>query len=287
MADKLYWIDANGTETLFDTQTFKILNGMMGRFMPPIEFAEDEVPFEDGSRLREVIVKARDVDIPILIEATSAIELRQLVRSCLRMFNPLRGNGKWKVIAPDGSQRELSCRYKTGLEGQENRDVKGIWWQKLVLVFRAFDPYWYDAGTNVQTFTTGQAATFFPFFPLRLSSSTVFADTTIDNTGDVKTWTEWIVQGPGENIVLRNLTTRETIHLEDPDAYLGVGESITINTRLKTVTKNDGTNLYYTLADGSSLWTLQEGTNSIRIEMSNATSESSVQLSYRNRYWGA
>lgn len=291
MGDVLYWIDAYGREQLFNTQQFKILDGMNGRFMPPIEHVEDEVPYQAGSRHRTTKVKARDMDIPVLIEATSHAELRQLVRSCLRMFNPLKADGKWKVIAPDGSQRELSCRYKTGLEGQENRDTRGIYWQKLVLVFRAFDPYWYDTSTTVQTFTTGQQATFFPFFPLRLSSSSVFADATVENAGDVETWPEWIITGPGEGIILKNLTTGETTHLEHVDAKLGAGETITINTSPnppndKTVFKNDGTNLFYTQSDDSSLWALQEGSNNIRIEMSNTTEESSVQLSWRNRYWG-
>jgi hypothetical protein len=103
--------------------------------------------------------------------------------------------------------------------------------------------------------------------------------------GDVETWPEWIITGPGENIVLRNMSTDEVTSLE---VSLDVGETITIDTKPfhKTVTKNDGTNLFYTLTDESSLWALQEGSNSIQIEMANATTDSNIQLTYRNRYWG-
>jgi hypothetical protein len=287
MADKLYWIDANGTEQLLSMgENYKVLSGMNGRFMPPISVVEEEVPFQAGSRKRSVKVNARDVDIPLHISAESEIELRQIIRRMLRMINPLKNEGKLKSIAADGSQRELTCQYIAGMEGAEDKDSKGFWWQKVVLVFRAFDPFWYDSNTIVQTFRINESpGMFFPIFPLRLSSSTVFADISITNSGDVETAPEWIIFGPCENIVISNMTTGEKLNLQ---VSLDVGETITIDTRpyKKTITKNDGTNLFYTMTDESSLWALQEGDNSIQLEMSNATTESSIQLSYKNRYWG-
>ncbi|MBT2723045.1 phage tail domain-containing protein [Bacillus sp. ISL-46] len=287
MADKLYWIDANGTEQLLSMdENYKVLFGMNGRFMPPISVVEEEVPFQAGTRKRSVKINARDVDIPLHISAESEIELRQIMRKTLRMINPLKNEGKLISIAADGSKRELTCQYIGGMEGAEDKDSKGFWWQRVVLVFRAFDPFWYDSTTNVQTFRINETAgTFFPILPLRLSSSTVFADISITNSGDVETAPEWIITGPCQNIVISNMTTGEKVNLE---VTLDVGETISIDTRpfKKTITKNDGTNLFYTMTDESSLWSLQEGENSIQLEMSNATTESSIQLSYKNRYWG-
>jgi phage-related protein len=279
------WIDGNGTEHILTNQEdISITIGPSGRFMPPIETSEENVPFQHGSRPRNTRIKAREMDFPVEINGRTQMDIRNKLRNLLRIFNPLKGDGKIISVSPDGSQREISCRYQGGLEIQESGQI----WEKFVLVLKAFDPFWYETSTKVQTFTTGQPATFFPFFPLRLSSSSVFADTTIDNTGDVETWPEWIITGPGENIVLRNLSTGEVTHLDHIDAVLGVGESIIINTNpfSKTITKNDGTNLFYTMTDESSLWALQEGQNSIRLELANATTDSSIQLTYRNRYWG-
>jgi phage-related protein len=282
--DKLSWIDANGTEHLF-TSDLVVLQGKQGFHMPPIAHVEENVPFQFGTKRRETRIEAREIDVPLLIRSDSPVTLRQKVRECLRMFNPLH-DGRIKVIAPDGTQRELHCRYTSGLEGNESSDAKGRYWQTVVLVFRAFDPFWYDTSTVVQTFTTGEPATLFPFFPIRLTSSTVFADTSIDNQGDVESWPEWIIKGPGEDITLRNFSTGETLRLF---TSLQIGEFITIDTKpgKKTIKKNDGTNMYATLSDASSLWALQDGVNNIRIEMSNATTDSSVQLSYKPRYLGA
>jgi phage-related protein len=279
--DKISWIDTNGTE-----YPLTVLKGMNGRFMPPMSFNEEEVPFQAGSLLRNVKVKARDVDIPVVLKADNEVELRKMVRECLRRFNPLYGDGKIRVVAADGSQRELSCRYSSGFEGNESKDSKGDIWQTLVLVFRAFDPFWYDSSTIVQTFKINESpGTFFPVFPLALASSTVFASVAINNEGDVDTWPEWEINGPCQGVVLRNLSTGEVLGL---DVTLELGESITIDTKpfRKLVVKNDSTNLFYTMSSDSSLWALQEGINGIQIEMGGATLDSSAQLTYRNRYWG-
>lgn len=290
MAKQLFWVDANGTENPLTRENgYILLKGLKGFYMPPVEVIEEEVPFQPGSRPRNVKVKSREIDVPVKIVGKDPIDLESNIDRLLRMVNPLRGDGKFKSISDSGRQRELSCRYISGFEmDQSSNDNSGATWQKAIGVFRAFDPYWYDSITTVQTFTTGETATFFPFFPLRLASSSVFADTSIDNTGDVETFPEWIITGPASNIVLRNLTTGEIMQL---DTTLDVGESITINTRPtppneRTVKKNDGTNLYYTLTDESTLWSLQEGVNSVRLEMSGSTADSSIQLTYHNRYWG-
>lgn len=282
--DKLSWIDKNGTEHPF-TNELVVLQGKQGFYMPPIAHVDESVPLQFGTLYRSTRIEARDIDVPLLIKSDSPITLRQKVRECLRMFNPLH-EGKIKVIALDGTQRELHCRYASGLEGNEGKDVKGTYWQTIVLVFRAFDPFWYDSQTIVETFTIGQTATFFPFFPMRLSSSAVFADMNIDNTGDVETWPEWIVNGPGSNISIRNLSTGEITYIT---ATLQSGEYLVLDTRpgKKTIKKSDGTNLFGFQSSDSSIWSLREGSNNIRIEMANATNESSVQLSYRHRYLGA
>jgi hypothetical protein len=291
MADKIIWVDPNGLEYDMSDQHMQI-DGMSGRYMPPIKFVEEEVPFQHGKRLREVKVDARDVDLPLYIEGENEMELKNKLRFLMKIMNPLKGDGRFKSISPDGSQRELTCRYSGGLDISEKKGNKIGNLQIAILIFRAFDPFWYDSQTIVQTFRKNESpGLFFPILPLRVASSTVFADATIENNGDVETWPEWIITGPGENITLRNLTTGEVIELNHPDAKLEAGETVVIRTtpippNEKTVTKSDGSNWFYTLSDNSSLWSLKEGNNSIQLEMGNATDASSIQLSYRPRYWG-
>jgi len=282
-SEQFYWIDANGNETaLSGSSNFEILVGPTGRFMPPVDLVEQQVPFQAGTRLKQLYVKSRDIDLPLGITGTSKSDLRTQVRNLLNMFNPLLGDGTLKIIAEDGSQRQIKCRYSSGLEIQET----GLFWQNVIIVLKAFDPYWYDPNPIIQTFTVGTPATFFPILPMRLTSSTVFTDTTINNDGDVESWPTWIITGPGDTIYIRNLSTGEFINI---NYTLQPGETINIDTRLgkKTVTLGDGTNLYPNMSSDSSLWALQPGNNQIRIEMQNSQIASNVQLSYQNRYWGA
>lgn len=286
MVKQLSWFDADGVEFKLDeTNNIRILQGLKGFQMPPFAFMEEDVPFQPGSRLRDVKALPREMDIPIKIECTTPVNFINQVRKILNTFNPTKADGRIKVTTDTGSQREINCRYIGGFEMDESAGISGETWQKAIGVFRAFDPYWADSSTIIKTYTTGQPATFFPFFPLRLSYSTVFTDTSIDNTGDVDTWPEWIITGPGSNIVLRNLTSGKIISL---NMTLDVGEVLIVDTKpkRKTVKMNDGTNMFGKLSDDSSLWPLLKGMNSIRIEMSNATVVSNVQLSYKNRYWG-
>jgi phage-related protein len=282
-SEQFFWIDSNGNETaLSGSPNFDILVGPTGRFMPPIDLVEQQVPFQAGTRLKQTYIKSRDIDLPLGITGESKSDLRTQIRNLLNMFNPMLGDGKLKIIAEDGSQRLINCRYSGGLEIQET----GLLWQNVIIVLKAFDPFWYDPNPIVQTFTVGTSATFFPILPMRLTSSTVFADTTINNEGDVESWPTWIITGPGDTIYIRNLTTGEFINI---NYTLQPGETINIDTRLgkKTVTLGDGTNLYPNMSSDSSLWALQAGNNQIRIEMQNSQVASSVQLSYQNRYWGA
>jgi hypothetical protein len=209
-----------------------------------------------GMTIKNKITSPGIFDMPI--KAETEVELRNKMRSILRMINPLKDDGILRCIAADGSVRELTCRYSGGLEGDESRENRGIWWQKAILVFNADDPFWYDSSTIVQTFKLNEnPGTFFPILPLRLVSSTVFADINIDNTGDVETYPEWIIQGPGETIKITNMTTGDVIYLDHTDAILQAGETVTINTspygpNKKTITKSDGTNVFYWLSDDSS-----------------------------------
>jgi phage-related protein len=284
MATKqIIWFDANNNQFNLDSTTgVHIFRSLKGFYMPPFSVTEDEIPFQAGSLLRNIKVSTRELELPVMITGTSNIDFNTKIRNFINAFNPMVNNGKLRVISYDGSQREIYCRYLSGFEMDES--VGGDNWQRAVGVFKAFDPYWYDANTIVQTFNIGTTATFFPFFPLRLTSSTVFADTTINNSGDLETLPTWTINGPGDTIFLRNLTTGEVANI---NTSLGVGESIVVDTRqgVKTITKNDGTNLYPFLSNDSILWSLRKGSNQVRIEMQNATSNSSVQLNYQNRYW--
>jgi hypothetical protein len=277
MAEQIDFVDPDGAVTsLYKTR------GAAGLFMPPLEITSTPFPQYPGSYLLGVRYSARIVSVPVLLEGASRAAYIAVVRALGRTLDPDEGQGTLRVTR-DGDVRELGCLYSSGLDSlTDDAPVSS----KPTLSFNALDPFWYDGSDTSQTFTTAQAAaTFFPFFPLRLSSSEVFADVTVDNTGDKDAWPVWQVTGPGSALVLRNLTTGEML---SSSADVPVGETVTIDTRMgvKTVV-NGTTNLFPTLSADSSLWALAKGTNAVRIELTGATASSSVTLLYRRRWLSA
>lgn len=284
MADEVIsWVEPDGTVTvLSDAATTRVSYEFSGRFMPPVAFIEDDVPQMDGGRLRDVRVRPRDVTVPVAVVGADQTEVRTTLRSILRKFNPKRGDGKLRVTGPDGTVRDLTCRYSQGLEIEE-RFEKFVGWQRAVVVLRAFDPYWYDTSATSATYTLGTSTAFFPFFPLVLNSDTVFGTQVVDNTGDVEAFPVWTVHGPCSSITLTNTTTGEVIDLP---VVLTNAQTVTIDTRpfRKTVTRDDGTNLYGSLTTASALWDLPTGRSTITVSLPGATSESYVTLTYSRRW---
>ena len=258
MADTVSWIDPAGAETVLTNQAqVKHLKGQDNRYMPPVAYVEEEVPFQHGSRLREVRFRPRETAQPILVEGTSPALVRAKLRSLLSALNPVRGDGRLKVVSHDGTARELVCRYSGGMEVEERKGTKGRLWQAAVPVFHASDPFWYDVAYTTVSLGVGTTA--------------------VNNTGDVDAWPEWTINGPFSSVTITNNTTGKTIALT---VSVASGETVTIDTRpgRKTVKRNDGTNLYPYLSAASFLWPLIPGSNSVVI------AGVAITLNYKRRW---
>ncbi len=288
MAEILTWIDPGGVSYPMDGSGYYLsLVGRQGLFAPPTQVVEQEVPLQPGARLRQVKTQSRGVRIPLMISAPNEATLALVRRTLRYALNPNRGPGTLRMTAADGAQRDLTCYCESGYEGDESDANRGPGFAVLPLVFRALDPYWYDANATVLTFTPSGVVAFFqnPFLPIHLSASGISSAFTIDNQGDVQTWPVWTITGPGTNPILTNNTTGKAITMT---VTLSGGQSITIDTRpgVKTVKREDGSLHYNYLSFTSSLWPLVRGANNISLSMSGTTSASALQLQYKQAYEG-
>lgn len=284
MSETITFFAPDNSEVDFSSSYADLLWGIAGRFMPKIDFVEEETAGREGARIRRVKVPPREVAVPVFFRGTSRTDLRAQLRTVVRRLYPVPGDGRLQVVAEDGQVRELVCRYSEGLQGEETKENGGTLGLKTLLVFRAAeDPFWRDVVPTDLSFSSGTPPPFFPFFPLRLASSSIFGDITIDNPGDVEAWPIWTITGPAGGATLTNETTGEVIVLS---TMLGDGRRIFIDTTpgIKTVTYDDGTNLYPDLDPSSSLFALQPGENTITVDLIGSTDDSSVEISYRPRY---
>lgn len=282
MTETTVWVDVDGGQT-----TLEVEWATSGRFMPKIEFNEDIVAGQPGARLRSVRHAVHELVVPFWFDGATEADQRTQMRNICDLMDPTRGPGKIRVTSPVGDQREIVCSYAAGLEVDEKLgDNAGLFSQMVPVMFRGHDPYWYDVTTTTPgDFQATSTPSFFPFFPLRLSSSEIVVDTTITNDGSVETWPTWTIYGPGSGVVLRNLTTGKNLLMTT--VTLSTGQYITVDTRpdYKTVRRDDGTNMWSVVDFGSALWSLNRGANRIRLEMTGTTPlVSRLQVSYKRRF---
>lgn len=277
------WIDPYGASTVLDVDW-----EATGRFFPEILFETQGVPGQPGERLRAVRHGVREFTIRITLTAASEAALRSSQRATVASMDPFRGAGILRVQSPIGDVRDISCFVASGLGMEEKPGNSGPTMQQMDVTFRAFDPYWQDSADISTSYTIGVTPTFFPIFPLRLTSSQIAVDATVVNGGDVEAWPVWQVIGPGSAITLRNLTTGKLMNFAT--TILTAGQYLTIDTRTavataKTVTREDGSNAFPDLSATSALWPLPVGSSAVRLEMGGAIAgSSSLQLNYRQRY---
>lgn len=281
MTTTVTFTDANSnTVTLTDGTNYKVLRGERGRIMSNYKIIQRLVPFGQEAKFDFANTNPRLVVLPIGVIGSSNDDMLDKLEDLAQVFDPQIGEGTL-AFTRGGVTRNLTCVYAGGLDKHKQDGVNQA---KVNISFIASDPFWAADSATADTYeAAGGAATFFPFFPLTLSSSTIFASPTIIINGDVETWPVWTITGPGTNPVLKNLTTGKTTSLT---ITLLAGETLEIDTRpfIKTITKNDGSNQFSTLSATSSIWSLQKGTNSVQLELSGTTGDSQVAISYFERY---
>lgn len=287
MSETFEWIDATGVALTISgpgVTTYQVDMPASGRYMPKTRVHSDIVPGQPGGIPRSVEHDARDFVLPLSISATSEANLRALLRDLMKRMNPKRGQGRIRVTSPIGDQREITCLYAAGLEGEEKEDVTGPQFQAFPLAFTAYDPYWYAVSSVSKTFTLGTPTVFFPVFPVFFSPSAIVASDTVVNDGDEPAQPVWTVTGPGEEIRLVNSTTGDYIYLQSN--ALGPGEVLTIDTRdnIKTLTLQDGTSVFNWLSVDSSMWALDAGSTTVLLQMTGTTAASGLTLSFKPKY---
>lgn len=285
MTDLLIFEDPAGVETnLADLVNFSTLWGVLGRGMPRFDFVEEDLPGIDGADLRDVLVTPREVTIPVFLEGDNAADLTAVLRSFASKLNPLRGDGILRTNRSALGERELVCRYAGGLELAETRDEAGTRWQRAVLVFRASsDPLWRDAADTIVPVPGGASGgSFFPIPPVVLTSSSVYAEIEVDNSGDGIAWPVWTVVGPATGILLENVLTGEVF---ESTIVLDSGEFVIIDTHpgLKGIIDHAGTDRYSTVT-GHDLWGFQPGAQTVRVQIAGTDEDTDVTFAYRRRH---
>lgn len=270
------WRSADGEVIRFVTRT-----EAQQRMMPPVTLNTIRVPQAQGGRFQFARHDIRLATLPVVLPGPQ--DGRDELRRWARVLDPVRGEGTLTVVQGPYAGRQLVCAYETGLETlSEEYPLLGL----TVLAFRASDPYWQDATESSITATVDSTAhTWFPFLPLILGASDVFASLTITNTGDVDAWPVVTVAGPGIELNVRNDTTGLGWSFS---GAVPAGSALVVDHRPgHKAARLDGFNAFGRLSDDSTLWPLVPGPNRITIGFADVTLASAVRFAWRNRWLSA
>jgi hypothetical protein len=208
---------------------------------------------------------------------------RTELRRWAKALDPLKGEGTLTVVQGAYAGRQLVCVYETGLEAFQE-DFPGLGLGNLA--FRAAEPYWQDAVEHsIGSVALDDSHHWFPFLPLILGPSDIFAALTITNTGDVDAWPVITATGPGLSLTVTNTTTGFGWTF---DGQIDAGSTLVVDHRPgHKAVRLDGVNAFSRLTDTSTLFPLVPGPNAITIEMDQPTAPSSVTFAWRDRWLSA
>lgn len=275
---KWYWITPDNNTIDLMADPFLLMEEVSGHLMPP--FKRDEKWIGEVGLLTGLRADVREVFLPLLVKAES---LQAALRLCARYWNPRIGDGTLKVEDDSGNARILKCRYAGGLEGDGRNSGPG--WQKIGFRLRALQPYWQDEQYQDYVFVLDSPVLFFQssFFPLHISKGTIDGNVTVNNPGEVETYPLVTATGPLTALEIQNITTGKTINF--PILMMTASDILTIDARPEILSvKINGNNAFSLLSTLSSLWTIQPGSNQLKIVTTGTSSNSSVMLSFAARY---
>jgi len=282
---KIYYINANGVTIDFtDYHNIAVLSGFSGYGLPDFSMSETVIPYEDIGILNSIRTVPREISVPIFLRGSEPFLIRRKMAEIMQFLSPDLGEGKLYIERPTGEKRFLKCIYKNGLDGNDKSIGKD--YGTFIITFRAVDPYFYNSVESSYTFTEESSEGSFlgnPFFPIFITQGAIYSNISFINTGDGIAYPVWTITGVGDSLVLRNLTTGKFMQL---DYTISEGEIITIDTRIgyKSIVNNSGINLMQYMASLSSFWLIEQGTNVIRVELSNSGVNTAVKIDYYLRY---
>jgi hypothetical protein len=150
--------------------------------------------------------------------------------------------------------------------------------------FKSFDPIMYDAQPSTAVAPAPSVVTGAPFplmFPVDFVESSG-TDTIATNNGNIATYPIITISGPVTNPRLMNIDKDQTLRFDG--LILNSGDSITVDFKQRIALTNSGGNIYGSITDDSTFWSLEPGDTTFRYTADRAASPSQAVLTWNDAY---
>lgn len=297
MAEGWYFIDPNSNSyRIDDLSASRVLDQISGMGMPPVKNLKTVAPQQHGETFRGFRLKPRVINFPFVAKVTTEAALYTDHQTWLAAMKPFDTAAKFRREMADGSQYELDVRYHGGLQ-MDTKDRIGIAAEKYGVQLIAFDPVWRKLPLQNKTFTLTGLDLVLPFdLPQTLPSDLLNSTDTVTLLGTWRSYPVITLTGPMTNPKVTNLTTNQKIEISVGGVVIALGETVTINLSagVKTVKKNDGTDLYPKLTTDSDIFgfvlkdptEVSGGVNQINVYASACDGNSGVSVDWYHCFIG-
>lgn len=233
----------------------------------------------DGGRFRATRVASRPATLVVAVWGATVDERTANLQRLSAAVRRLKGYPlpRLQATMPDGTVYELPFVHEGGGDSIKRVVLAG----PQVVPFDVIcpDPFWTARDATPFAIQGLQSTgTFLPkLAQMHLTSSAAQGVLEVVNDGDGEAQPVWRLTGP---------TPRATITLGADTWALGpvaANEVITVDTRAKTATLVDGTNVYDRLSTAPRLFAIPPGTHRINITMPEAAPSTSATLYFRKR----
>lgn len=237
-----------------------------------------------GARWRATRRASRTIDMPITMVRENADLLESDMRRLVRLMSDTLAVPRIVATYPNGERFSTEFHYQAGAEVQDGVDTNGRSWADWLVTLICPDPYWTAEDPVpyvLRAANVGRGlikATSFTKF--KMSSSQAIGKFELENLGDVEAFPVWTINGPGDEFSATRDSDGALLKYAAP---IALGETLTINTRTKTVVNQTGANKYGNLAVSPKLFSVQPGYTTITVMLSNATADSIVSMFFLPR----
>lgn len=266
---------ANGDEITFDRDNYVLNPGLIGFGIPPTQVRIDD-SVRGGGVHRFTRRQVRNVDLPVTVLGTSALDVETKLRRLAKLTQDVEGPTVLTVLR-DAGDLTMDLHYVGGAELTFDQVSSGTNHASLLLSFQAPNPYWQSADTESFSVTAGNTGRgLLPnLTKLQVASSQAIGLINVSNTSDVPVYPTFQVTGPVDSLVV-------TLNNEGWSFNTGVltGEIYTVNHETSTVVDTSNANRYDILDTSPKFFSLPPGTSSVLITGTGATSDTSITLEY-------
>ena len=266
---------------------FTLLEGIEGIGLPPVDHRLTERSGGYGSILRSTHLKEREIFVPLKIMGANQEEVLTAWRRLLDALHPSRGSARLEVRLPGAAPRFIDVLYKEGLKGEFGQKYRKTH-LSVGLTLLAPHPLFYGEDHLLSWSPKSSEGKHFvsdsqPFFPLILTPSTVGELTEITIESDQNVTPVWRITGPVTDV---KVTHQESGAFFQVRETFKPGEWMVLDVATYDVFDSVHTRgeLWDKVADGSTLFQLPPGKNTIRVEATNMTDASGIQLVYKPTY---